>query len=349
MIKNKMEGDNMKLLSIAVPCYNSAAYMDKCIKSLLKGGEEVEILIVDDGSTKDNTAEIADRYAAEYPSIVKAIHQENAGHGGAVNAGLANATGLYFKVVDSDDHVSTGPYRKILDLLREMSTRENPVDMVLSNFVYDKVDAEHKMVMRYRHVLPRDRVFTWDEIGHFTPGKYILMHSIMYRTQLLRDCGLELPKHTFYVDNIFAFQPFTAVKTMYYLDVNFYRYFIGREDQSVNEKVMISRIDQQLRVNRIMIDSYTHDRIDSRKLRSYMLSYLTIITCISSILAIRSGDPVNLEKKAEIWAYLKEHNPKAYRRIRFSLLGIAMNLPGRWGRKIASWGYAAAQKIYGFN
>ena len=66
----------MKILSIAVPCYNSEAYMEKCIDSLLVGGEEVEILIVDDGS-KDGTTEIADRYQEKYPTIVKAIHQEN--------------------------------------------------------------------------------------------------------------------------------------------------------------------------------------------------------------------------------------------------------------------------------
>ena len=50
----------MKLLSIAIPCYNSEKYMRKCIDSLLIGGEDVEILIIDDGSTKDRTAEIAD-------------------------------------------------------------------------------------------------------------------------------------------------------------------------------------------------------------------------------------------------------------------------------------------------
>lgn len=77
--------------------------MRNCIESLLPGGEEVEIIIVDDGSTKDRTAEIADEYAAKYPTIVKAVHQENGGHGQAVNTGLKNATGLYFKVVDSDD------------------------------------------------------------------------------------------------------------------------------------------------------------------------------------------------------------------------------------------------------
>ena len=72
-------------------------------------------------------------------------------------------------------------------------------------------------------------------------GKYILMHSVIYRTQLLRDCHLVLPKHTFYVDNLFVYVPLPYVKTMYYLDVDFYRYYIGRDDQSVNEKNMIKK------------------------------------------------------------------------------------------------------------
>ena len=71
----------MKLLSIAIPCYNSEKYMRKCIDSLLIGGEDVEILIIDDGSTKDRTAEIADEYEAQFPTIVRAIHKENGGHG----------------------------------------------------------------------------------------------------------------------------------------------------------------------------------------------------------------------------------------------------------------------------
>ena len=58
----------MKLLSIAIPSYNSEAYMANCIESLLSGGEDVEILVVNDGS-KDGTARIADEYAAKYPTI----------------------------------------------------------------------------------------------------------------------------------------------------------------------------------------------------------------------------------------------------------------------------------------
>ena len=111
----------MKLLTFAIPCYNSAAYMRNCIESLLPGGDEVEILIVDDGSTKDNTAEIADEYEKNYPGICRAIHQENGGHGEAVNAGLRNATGFFYKVVDSDDWVDWNAYQAILAKLREIA------------------------------------------------------------------------------------------------------------------------------------------------------------------------------------------------------------------------------------
>ena len=121
----------MKLLSIAIPCYNSQDYMENCIESLLVGGEEVEILIVDDGSS-DRTAEIADDYARKYPTIVKAIHQENGGHGEAVNAGIRNATGLYFKVVDSDDWVNPEAYQKILNVLAEVVRGPKTLDLPVS-------------------------------------------------------------------------------------------------------------------------------------------------------------------------------------------------------------------------
>ena len=96
-----------KLITFAVPCYNSAAYMCHCIETLLSAGEQAEIILVDDGSVKDDTPAICDEYAAKYPTIVKAIHQENGGHGEGVNQGIRNATGLYYKVVDSDDWLDT--------------------------------------------------------------------------------------------------------------------------------------------------------------------------------------------------------------------------------------------------
>ena len=342
----------MKLLSIAIPCYNSAGYMRKCIESLLPGGDDVEILVVDDGSTKDDTAAIADAYAEKYPGIVKAIHQENGGHGSAVNTGIANASGLYFKVVDSDDWVKQEAYMKILSTLRELAGAGTPPDMLVSNFVYEKEGEKRKKVMHYRHILPKDRLFTWEDCRHFIKGHYILMHSVIYRTALLRDCGLKLPEHTFYVDNLYVFEPLPYVKNLYYLDVNFYRYYIGRADQSVNEEIMISRIDQQIKVNKIMIDYMVEHKEEIAKIKrchQYMRNYLEIIMTVSSILLIKAGTPEHLEKKKELWKYLKEKDRKLFVRLRSGIMGEAMNLPGRGGRKISVEGYRICQKIFHFN
>ena len=337
----------MNLFTFAIPCYNSESYMRNCIESLLPGGEDVEIIIVDDGSTKDRTAEIADEYAKKYPGIIKAVHQENGGHGEAVNAGLRNATGLYFKVVDSDDWVDQEAYMKILAKLKELAGGDKVLDMFISNYVYEKEGAKHKKVMRYT-ALPKDQLMTWKDTK-FRKGQYILMHSVIYRTQLLRECGLELPKHTFYVDNIYVYKPLPSVKYMYYMDVDFYRYFIGRDDQSVNEKVMISRIDQQIKVNKIMVEAFDLWKLRDKKLQKYMFNYLEIITVVSTVMLIKSGTEENLQKKRELWGYIKDHDIRLFHHLRRGIMGSTMNLPGKGGRKISIAAYKISQKVVGFN
>lgn len=342
----------MKLLSVAIPCYNSENYMRKCVESLLVGGEDVEILIVNDGSTKDRTAEIADEYAEKYPTIVKAIHKENGGHGSAVNAGIAHATGLYFKVVDSDDWVKKEAYLQILDKLRELVGGDTVLDMLISNFVYEKEGEKRKKIMHYKHILPQDEMFTWADCHHFRKGHYILMHSVIFRTKLLKDCGLQLPEHTFYVDNLFVFEPLPYVKNMYYMNVNFYRYYIGREDQSVNEQVMIGRIDQQLLVNYRMIDylvEHKHEILKNKRLFQYMRNYLEIVHTVSSVLLIRSGTEEHLDKKKALWQYLEDKDKRLHFYMRHGIMGGAMNLPGKSGRQISVNAYRLCQKIYKFN
>lgn len=341
----------MKVLSIAIPSYNSESYLRKCVDSLLPGGEDVEILIVNDGS-KDGTAAIADELAEKYPTIVRAIHKENGGHGSAVNTGIENATGMYFKVVDSDDWVKESAYMALLSKLREFCQEDNQIDMMISNYVYEKEGEKRKKVMRYPNVLPQDKVFGWDEVKHFQKWHYILMHSVIFRTQLLRDCGVKLPEHTFYVDNIYVFEPLIHVEKMYYMDVNFYRYYIGREGQSVNEQIMISRIDQQIRVNKIMVDFFVENKEaveKTKRRRQYMRNYLEIITTISSVLLILSDTEENLDKKKELWSYIKSKDKLLFLRMRTGIMGGTMNLPGRGGRKISKESYRLCQKFFKFN
>ena len=338
----------MKLLSIVVPCYNSAAYMKKCINTLLVGGEEVEILIVDDGST-DDTARIADAFAQAHPRIVQVIHKPNGGHGDAVMTGLRNAVGYYFKVVDSDDWVDAQAYRLILDTLRGFVEAGEAVDLLVSNYVYDKVGIKRKRVVRYASALPQGKVFGWDDIDRMRKGQYILMHAIIYRTGLLHECELELPTHTFYVDNLYAYIPMRSVQYLYYLNADFYHYFIGREDQSVQEATMIRRIDQQLRVNRMMVEAFDLETVQNQKQRSYLFHYLEIITTVSSVLMLKAGKAEHLEKMHGLWGFIREYDIVLYNKLSSGILGRTIHLPGWIGRSICIMIYKLMQKLFCFN
>ena len=340
-----------KVITFAVPCYNSAAYMDHCVETLLTAGEDIEIILVDDGSTKDDTPAICDRYAEQYPDIVRAIHQPNGGHGEGVNQGLRNARGIYYKVVDSDDWVDVPSLRKALDKLRQFVRDSKAVDMLICNYVYEHVEDNTQRVMHYRNVFPRNRVFGWEQIGRFRPSQYLLMHSVIYRTQLLRDCGLELPKHTFYVDNIFVYQPLPFVETIYYMDLDFYRYFIGRADQSVNEQVMVKRVDQQLRVTKLMIEAHDLRKVAAqhRRLSRYMFNYLAMMMTISSIFLLIDGTPAALGKKTELWEYMRTVDPAIYHKMKYRAISAVTNFPGYQGRKLSVSLYRLARRIYKFN
>ncbi len=336
----------MKLLTVTVPCYNSQDYMDKAVESLLPGGNEVEILIVDDGS-RDRTAQIADDYARRYPEIVRVIHQENGGHGDAVMTGLKNAAGLYFKVVDSDDRVDPEVLARILDILREYTDR--PLDMFISNYVYDKEGVTRKRVISYRGTLPEGRTFGWPETGRFRKGRYLLMHSVIYSTELLRRSGLTLPKHTFYVDDLYVYVPLPMVERIYYLDADLYYYYIGREGQSVQEQVLLKRIDQYLLVNRLLVSETDPFTVESKRKQKYMLNFLEIITIASTALLAIIGTEESRRKKEELWEYIRKTNPKTWRALRIRLSGRLAHLPGRLGCFVLAAGYRICQRIYGFN
>lgn len=339
-----------KLITFAVPCYNSAAYMDHCVRTLLTGGDDIEIILVDDGSTKDDTPAICDRYQAEYPDIVRAIHQENGGHGEGVNQGLRHAQGMYYKVVDSDDWLDEAALKAVLDKLRAFAGAEQPLDLFIANYVYEHVEDNTQKVMKYTNVFPEGRVFTWNEIGRFRPSQYLLMHSVIYRTEMLRACQLELPKHTFYVDNIFVYQPLPYVKSMYYMDLDLYRYFIGRADQSVNESIMVKRVDQQLRVTRHMIDCQDLDELkDQKRLHAYMVHYLSVMMAVSDIFLLLDGSDEAKAKRTGLWQYLKDHvSTGVYRAVRYNLGGLTdLKFPG--GDKLTLGVYRQLRKVFKFN
>ena len=340
----------MKILSVSIPCYNSASYMETCIKSLLPGGDDIEILIVDDGSTKDNTFEIAQSYEKQYPGIVRAIHQENAGHGGAVNTGIKEATGVFFKNIDSDDWADTDVLLKIIGILKDLESKGTKIDLFLANYVFDREDSDKKTVMRFKGAFPKGRPFTWDEVGHMCQSQFIMMHTIIYRREVLLASRTELPKHAYYVDNIYAFRPLPYTKTIYYLDEALYHYRIGRADQSVNVQVQLKNIDQQIMVDKLITDYYVNRPQGlSPRLEKYLIAFVKLMYCATSAILLVGNTSEHLAKKEDLWNYLKQADPVAYKKVRRSFIGRWMNIPTALGRKISVLGYKISRKIFAFN
>ena len=335
----------LKLLSIAIPSYNSEDYLRRCLDTAVQGGEEVEVIVVDDGST-DHTADIGREYCRLYPNIVRLIQKENGGHGSAVNCGLQAAEGTFFKVVDSDDWLDPVAYRNVLEVLRKAES----VDLVVTNYVYEYFYAGKRKCVKFGNVFPVGEVITWEEMKRFRMSQFMIMHAMIYRTEVLRSCGLHLPEHTFYVDNIFAYVPLPFVKKLMYVDSDLYRYFIGRADQSVNTKVMIKRIDQQLRVTKIMADAYNlFADVDSRKLKEYMLHYLSIMVSISLIHLYLSENPEDAPKAPELWEYLRGRDQKLYAAVRTDFVNRFIRLLHREGQHATKAGFRIARRIYKFS
>lgn len=347
VIGNDSRCDAMKYLTLAIPCYNSESYMERCLDSLIPCGEDIEILIINDGST-DRTGAIADRYEQEFPGIVKAIHQENKGHGGAVNTGLEYATGIYYKVVDSDDWLESASLKKVLEMIKSWHKDGKSIDMLVCNYIYDHLLEGKRQQVHYRNVFIQNTICSWENSKRFAPSQYLIMHALIFRTALLRESGVKLPHHTFYVDNLFVYQPMPLVKTIWYLDVDLYHYFIGRDDQSVNEQTLCRRIDQQIAVTKIVIDTIDLNTLTCRRLYTYLLRNISVMLTISSIHLLIIGDDDALQKRDELWNYVKTHMPDQYRRLRFTYLSGFTYLKGKFGRWMTLTGYRTAKKVFKF-
>lgn len=336
----------MKLLTVTVPCYNSAAYMRSCIDSLLTGGDRVEIIIIDDGS-KDETGSIADEYAAEHPTIVKVIHQENGGHGEGINQGLRAASGKYFKVVDSDDCVS-GDFPNFLDKL-EKCEENGGVDLFVTNYYYVHSDGKGDRAINYSSALPTDRIVRWSETKPFRIHQMLTIHSCTFRTEVMRKSGKQLPKHTFYEDNYMICLCLPYVETIFYMNADLYRYTIGREGQSVQENVIKGRYAHQIKATVLCFESYHIDDIADKKQKKYMIHELFMMFGIS-IFFTRLNKTDEADAAIEkMWDDCRSFDKKYADHFRYHTTLRCICLRGKFGRTISEVAYRIANKVVRFN
>lgn len=339
------------LLSIVVPAYNTEGYLHRALGPLAPVGPGVEIIVVDDGST-DGTGRIADDYALAHPDVVRVVHQQNGGHGAAIETGVAHARGRYLKVLDADDWLDVGALEQVLRTLVQLD-RDGGVDALFTDFVHDRVGKQNR-TSRFDSVFPSRRRFGWAETERFGKRQYLMMHAIVYRTEIVRASGMRLPHHTFYVDNLYVVVPLARVRSMYYLPVSLYHYYIGRAGQSVDADVMLARVDQQLLVNRMALralpaaQEVAAGRVPVQ-LYAALLHYVEALCAVTSATLARGGTRGHLAKREAFWGEVKRENPWVYTRMRRSFIGTSSNLPGQAGRRVTSLAYQVARRVVGFS
>ena len=335
------------LVSFVVPCYNSEAYMRRCLDSLLCSLPYCEILIINDGSS-DNTMSIAQEYAQLHENVF-AIDQENRNWGGVINHGLELARGMYYKVVDSDDYLDQAALIKTLHILGLAIESGNEPDLLITNYVYDHLSDNTQRTMEYHKFFPTDTLFKWEDLGRPGYDKFIMIHAAWYKTSILRESDVHLPEGVSYMDSLLVLHPMPWTKTLLYLNIDVYHYIIGREGQSVEIDVVKKRIDQQLFASRLAISDVDYCALSKTNPNCaiIMMGYISCMLSVSTIYLFKINTPKALKKNKELWDYLRETSPTLYKNMKHSLAGRA-NRRTRLGRTMAKAVYATIQRIYKF-
>lgn len=247
----------MKLLTITVPAYNMEKLLPVCLGSCIYSGAEndIEVIVVNDGS-KDSTLAVARDYQQRYPEIFRVVDKENGGHGSGINAGIANATGKYFKVLDADDWFDTESLRALVEVLRSTDAQ-----LVTNSFVC--VNAQTMKPSKPRSPItgkhPGEGEHAFDDVSS---ELLVRMHSVTWRTDILRDNDITIDHHRFYVDMEYIGLPVPWAEKVYITELPLYMYRLGDNGQSVSIASMQKHMDDHLKVMDRMLEY-----IDARKAR----------------------------------------------------------------------------------
>ena len=250
-----MKKNNDKILTILIPVYNTEKYIKRCLDSVLidEIAGDIEVIVVSDGS-KDCSIEIARTYLNKFSKTLKIIEKKNGGHGSTINVGIEEASGKYFKVLDSDDWFNITDFIEFVKRLKSENS-----DLVVTNYRQEHVYSGNSVFYKYEN-LEDNKKYIFDNIDlNLLNGEYFVMATSTYKTKLLRDANVKLFEKTFYVDMQYNIMPIVKTNNFTYYDLDIYRYFVGRMDQSVNVSSFVKNQDSHEKVARFMIDFYENN------------------------------------------------------------------------------------------
>lgn len=293
-----------KILSITIPSYNVEKYIDKCVQSMLVDSilDDIEILIVNDGS-KDSTPDIARGYVEKYPQTVRLIDKENGGHGSTINAGIREATGKYFKVVDGDDWLMTENLEHFITLLKSRDE-----DVIASNYLCIR-DESYDVIAEKRVTTDASLYGTVCNMDKGEVKEVIKMHGLTIRTSILKENNITIDEHCFYVDAEYIAYPMPFVTSVYYDDEFIYMYRLGRNGQSMDIKSMQRNRAMHMKVLNSMLAFYDKmpEVTDAKK--AYIEKVIGQMVENQFQIYISMGTDKEIQKETAAWdkALLKSH------------------------------------------
>lgn len=256
----------MKILTVAIPSYNVEKYLKYTLDSFIADEilESIEVLIIDDGS-KDSTAKIAEEYEEKYPGIYRTISKENGGHGSAINRGIQEATGKYFKVVDGDDWVNTGDFAELVQKLKQ-----SEAEFIVTDYFEVNDRTKEKKRIRFPG-LKEKKLWKFEEIADMEP---IPMHALVIRTDVLKENQIRMDEKCFYVDNEYTTFPVPYVKLVQYWELCVYEYRLAVATQSVSMKGFQKHIEDHIKVTKRLVQFAEDYSVSGGKENAEKLSYI---------------------------------------------------------------------------
>lgn len=205
------------LISIIIPVYNAEKYIEKCLKSILTIEDNIEIIVINDGSV-DNTKEILENYEVKYPNI-RCIHQKNSGVSVSRNTGMEHANGDYLMFVDADDVFDKEMYDNLVSIVKQ-----NDID-----FVYGDYNTISENDTIYDYMKMKKGIDSIDALK-----KYYLSHADLntcwgkiFKTNIVKTNNIRFPKNMkIGEDRIFVGNYLEHISNFKYINKPVYKYRI---------------------------------------------------------------------------------------------------------------------------
>ena len=290
-----------KKITIIIPIHNSESYLSKCVDSCLNQTmQEIEIVLVDDAST-DNSPALVAEYASSHPEKIVPIYlSENVRQGGARNKGIEVAKGEYLCFVDSDDWIESD----MCEVLYLAAKAQN-ADMAGGNCYISTGLTESPQQLNYESApLGKDNMHN---LSKYFSGQGYFWNRI-YKRQMVIDCQISFPEQVFYEDAYFNFMTGLYSNRVVKVENCFYHYYQSpnstirvRNNIRTYDRIIVARLIFETCCNRGIYQDFK-DIIDYKFIS--MSASNILYSCLSSF------DEPEEEKLREIQLDVKRLCPK---------------------------------------